>query len=124
MGLRAELFVADVPRSLDFYTRVLGFKIERNSADYISIRRGHVVFGIGSYTELDPDHYFRPEGGRIRNGIGVEFVLEVDDVMALEREVRAAGYPLIKPIAKQPWCLTDFRLADPDGYFLRVTSRR
>jgi catechol 2,3-dioxygenase-like lactoylglutathione lyase family enzyme len=124
MSLRAELFVADVARSIDFYTRVLGFKVERSSPGYVSIRRGDVVFGIGPIAGLEPDHYFRPQVGKVRNGLGVEFVLEVDDVVVLEREVRAAGYPLINALEKQPWGLTDFRLADPDGYFLRITSRR
>jgi uncharacterized glyoxalase superfamily protein PhnB len=53
----------------------------------------------------------------------VEIVLEVEDIVAEERRVRATGQPLLQALQKQAWGLTDFRLADPDGYYLRVTSR-
>ncbi|WP_350223849.1 hypothetical protein [Rhizobium sp. CNPSo 3490] len=34
---------------------------------------------------------------------------------------RKSGWPL-SALAMQPWGLPDFRLVDPDGYYVRVTS--
>jgi lactoylglutathione lyase len=54
---------------------------------------------------------------------GVEIVLEVDDVAAAHERVLAAGYPVEQDLQRRSWGLTDFRLHDPAGYYLRITSR-
>jgi hypothetical protein len=53
----------------------------------------------------------------------VELVLEVDDVMAERDRVITAGWPLAEDLQDRPWGLTDFRLLDPAGYYLRITGR-
>jgi lactoylglutathione lyase len=55
-------------------------------------------------------------------GAGVEIVLEVDDVDAMQERVRAAGHPITEPLEDRPWGLRDFRIVDPDGYYLRLTT--
>ena len=51
---------------------------------------------------------------------GVELVLDV----AGERDlVAAAGWPLEQDLQDRAWGLTDFRVADPAGYYLWITSR-
>jgi uncharacterized glyoxalase superfamily protein PhnB len=59
-----------------------------------------------------------------RRGLGVEIVLEVDDVKSFFEKVKASGYKgVLSPLQQRAWGMTDFRVADPDGYYLRVTSR-
>jgi predicted enzyme related to lactoylglutathione lyase len=123
MTLRLELFVTDLRASVDFYTRVLGFAIERESDDYMAVRNGHVLLGLGPAAGLSPAHYFRPEVTHARKGVGVEIVLEVDDVQAALQRVIDQGARVHTPLKQRPWGLTDFRIVDPDGYFLRITSR-
>ena len=36
--------------------------------------------------------------------------------------VRRSGYPLAAAMQDRPWGLRDFRVADPDGYYLRITT--
>lgn len=120
--LRIELFVADLERSAAFYADVLGFTHESSSDDYAAMRRGNAVLGLGLARNLPTAHPLRARD-RDRNGIGVEIVLEVDDVDAVVAAVERAGYPVLVPLAGRPWGLRDFRLVDPDGYYLRVTSR-
>jgi predicted enzyme related to lactoylglutathione lyase len=122
-SLRVELFVDDVERSAAFYERVLGFAREHESAGYVAVRRGDVLIGIGAASDLRPQHYFDPTSFRGRKGIGVELVIEVDDVDDAYRIVTAAGRAMITPLATRSWGLRDFRIADPDGYYLRITSR-
>lgn len=121
--LRIELFVADIERSAAFYERVLGFVRERESADYVAMRRGTAVIGIGAIAGLPARHYFRTETSGGTPGIGVELVIEVDDIDAAHRAVIDAGHALLTPLGARSWGSTDFRLADPDGYYLRITSR-
>lgn len=58
-----------------------------------------------------------------RLGVGLEIVLEVDSVK--EAYQRARGYPgaVASELKQRPWGLFDFRAVDPDGYYIRVTSR-
>jgi lactoylglutathione lyase len=37
--------------------------------------------------------------------------------------VVAAGWPLDDDLREQTWRLRDFRVLDPDGYYLRITNR-
>ncbi|MBX9790854.1 MAG: hypothetical protein K2Y37_18200 [Pirellulales bacterium] len=51
-------------------------------------------------------------------------MLEVDDVQALYDQVKkSAAKTIASPLRLQSWGLTDFRVIDPDGYYLRITSR-
>lgn len=45
--LRTELFVTDLDVSVDWYVRVLGFAVDRGDEDYVSLRCGDVVLGLG-----------------------------------------------------------------------------
>ena len=121
-GLRVELFVDDVERSVAFYERVLGFAREQESSDYVAIRRGTVRIGIGAAAGLPAHHYFDPPSLQGRRGIGIELVIEVDDVESACRMVTEASHPVLVPLGERPWGLRDFRIVDPDGYFLRITS--
>lgn len=122
-SLRLELFVDDVQRSVDFYTGVLGFDLVYGDASYATVQGGQVRLGIGPKSGLGAGHYFNPELGDERVGLGVEIVIEVDDVQNAYDAVCAAGWPRESELAEQDWGLTDFRVADPDGYYLRLTSR-
>lgn len=120
-ALRLELFVSDVERSAAFYASVLGFARESESDGYVALRRGVAVIGIGGASELPPSHPLRAQDGG-RNGAGVEIVLEVADVDASYAAVIDAGWPVLGPVKRRPWGARDFRLLDPDGYYVRVTS--
>jgi catechol 2,3-dioxygenase-like lactoylglutathione lyase family enzyme len=116
MRLRLELFVADVLRSIDWYVEVLGFVPVRADPGYASLQRGDVVIGLG--------RGHNPAGAVLEPGAGVEIVLELDDRAALEvaaARVVEKGWPLNEPLTDRPWGLRDFRVVDPDGYYLRIT---
>lgn len=121
-ALRIEIFVHDIDRSVDFYERVLGFTRETASPDYVAIRHGAALIGIGAMSHLSAGHPLKSSAGE-RSGLGVEIVLEVDDVEVAFVAARTTGHPLLSPLQDRPWGQRDFRLADPDGYYIRVTSR-
>ena len=126
MELRLELFVEDMDAAIDFYTRVVGFELVRNEPDYYaSLCNGNVILGLGPVSKLPAQGgYFTRDITDQRRGLGVEIVLEVDDVDAWHRRVLASGRPVFEPLQERPWGLRDFRIVDPDGYYLRITSRR
>ncbi|OGK31076.1 bleomycin resistance protein [Candidatus Roizmanbacteria bacterium RIFCSPHIGHO2_12_FULL_33_9] len=125
MTLRIELFTSDTKRSIEFYEKVLGFKkiLSKPDYDYHNISRDNVHIGITSAQKSIENHYFRPELLTSRKGLGTEIVLEVDDIELIYNQVKKSGHPIHDPLTKRNWGLTDFRIVDPDGYYLRITSR-
>jgi catechol 2,3-dioxygenase-like lactoylglutathione lyase family enzyme len=117
--LRCEIFPADLDRSADFYMRVLGFALLRDERTddepYIYLQRGDVRVGALSSPVAVVDGSRRPP-------VGVELVLEVDDLEAEHARIVAAGWPLHDELCDRPWGLRDFRLLDPDGYYWRITT--
>jgi catechol 2,3-dioxygenase-like lactoylglutathione lyase family enzyme len=110
-----EIFVADLDACVDFYTRVLGFVVTDRRDGYAALVRGSVRIGaVPAWETVDRTMRSVPTG--------VEVVIEVDDVHAEAEQVRAAGWPIETDLAERPWGLTDFRVHDPDGYYLRLTS--
>ncbi|WP_156291880.1 VOC family protein [Oceanobacillus salinisoli] len=122
MELRMELFVKDIEKSMEFYSNVLGFSLPKDTnKSYISVRNDEVVIGLGEMKNLPESHPLKaPDGQQI--GLGVEIVLEVEDVKAVYNKVLAKEYPIQARLTRRPWGLKDFRIMDPDGYYLRITS--
>lgn len=117
MTLRVEVFPADLDRFVDFYTRVLRFDLEVDGRPgYAAVVRGSTRIGGAKASEhVDPQEREIPRGA--------ELVLEVDDLDGEHAAVVSAEWPVASGIEQQPWGLRDFRLFDPDGYYLRVTER-
>lgn len=123
MKLRLELFVADVAASIEFYRRALNFKVVgETSEQYTMLSNGEAVISVNKREVLGPDHPLRVANSE-RPGLGVEIVLSVEDLEASYDAARGCGRP-VSELALQPWGLRDFRIADPDGYYIRVTSRQ
>lgn len=120
MTLRFEIFPDDLDAAVDFYMRVLRFRLTADRRDqrdeYVSLQRGSVR--VGAVRRVVPD----VRAARLPPA-GVELVLEVDDVVAERDRVTAAGWPLAEDLQDRPWGLKDFRILDPAGYYLRITDR-
>jgi catechol 2,3-dioxygenase-like lactoylglutathione lyase family enzyme len=119
---KVELFVSDLERSRAFY-EALGFRVVRSYGDWVMLALGDNVIDLqGDAHAVAGPHYFTPEIGRFPRGTGVEISIEVEDVDAAWERARGLGLDIVKEIQDRPWKARDFRLADPDGYFLRITS--
>ncbi len=120
MALRIEIFPDDLDAFVTFYTEVLGFTLTVDQRDsdhpYAAVEYGKVRIGAArAWEQVDSKARALPAG--------VEIVLEVDDLTAFHDQVKAAGYPLEQDLQLRPWGLTDFRVHDPAGYYLRITSK-
>ena len=119
MTLRCEIFPPDLGSTVDFYTRVLRFTLDRDERHtdnpYVAFRRGEVLLGAASRDVAVARDQRRPP-------IGVELVLEVDDVLSELDYVQREGWPVEEDLVSRPWGLRDFRVLDPSGYYLRLTT--
>ncbi|WP_249872812.1 VOC family protein [Oceanobacillus saliphilus] len=94
---------------------------KETNKSYIPVRKDEVILGLGEIKNLPENHPLKaPDGQQI--GLGVEIVLEVEDLKAIYNKVVGKEYPIQTELTKRPWGLEDFRIIDPDGYYLRITS--
>lgn len=122
MRLRLELFVNSVAESAQFYAGVLGFETVRyRPDDYSVIRKGAIQIALQEFDHLPDDHPLKSTGGE-RLGLGIEIVLEVDDLDALYAQVTASGWPIAAHLAPRPWGSRDFRVIDTNGYYIRLND--
>ena len=103
MTLRLELFVSDMQTSIDFYTNVLGFEQLDDDESYVPVRARHGDHRSGTLGRFAPVASLPSRGTKSRRGLGVEIVLEVDDVKAFYEKVKASGYQgKISPLRNNP----------------------
>jgi lactoylglutathione lyase len=119
-SLRIEVFPASLTTFLDFYTRILDFKLLKQKGTYVYLNRDNIYIGAIE----TPTAETLSERAKYRQPFkGVEIVFEVDDLVTERDRVVEAGWKLEKDIERQEWGLEDFRLVDPDGYYIRITNR-
>jgi lactoylglutathione lyase len=105
----------------------LGFSPGRDvdETGYVPVSSGALTIGLQCHANLPSDHHFRREHFGGPRGVGVEIQIEVDDVDTLYALAVATAPALgggIEPIADRSWGLRDFRIIDPDGYYLCLSS--
>lgn len=121
-----ELHVDDFARVEAFYTR-LGFKEAwKQDADdhkgYLVMTMEDNVIRFWCGNETVQDHpYFKTFPADAPLGKGVELVFTTSNLEKLY-ETFKDDPALLQPLKKKPWGLSDFRLRDPYGYYLRITS--
>lgn len=120
--LRCELFVTDLEASAAFYRDVLGFEAAGAETDgHLPLALGAIRLSLQPADTLSSDHHLAVRGDE-RRGVGVELVLEVGDLGTSYERVVASGYAHVEPLVLRAWGVRDFRVVDPDGYYLRVTE--
>ena len=122
MRLRLELFVISVQESKDFYTRILAFdEVSYQPAGYSVFRKGDVQIALQARSQLPDDHPLKPLNHE-RAGLGIEIVIEVNDLAAMYAHVQREKWPIADHLAERPWKSRDFRVIDPNGYYLRINE--
>ena len=102
-----EMPVKNLTASVEFYTDVLGFRLEHLHGDeYAVMRRENVRIGLPRAT---PDAV--PGSGRL-----YAFMTGIDAFYAeVSASAPAKGGRVLEPLAERPDRLKDFAILDPDG---------
>ena len=106
LSSRILLRPSDLDRSRRFYRDVLGLAIYR---EFGPAEDPGVVFFLGQGLLEVSGH------GSGSPGHSVMIWLQVRDVHAEHARLAAAGVPVIREPAAEPWGLTEMRIEDPDG---------
>jgi uncharacterized glyoxalase superfamily protein PhnB len=125
-----SLRVRDIQKSLDFYTKTLGFQ----TSGRITRQNGkiaHVSVGFDSpLLMLSPMEYvrtWRTKENFINNkvGVGVEFYINLNETTTVDvyfNELKSKGVTVINEPKTEFWGDRIFSIRDPDGYALTFSK--
>jgi catechol 2,3-dioxygenase-like lactoylglutathione lyase family enzyme len=104
-----EVVVPDLPSALSFYRR-LGFSVERETPDFVTLRWDSVLL----FLSLDDSVMATPRW------VGLRII--VPDVNAVWAHVQLAQLTVRNPIGDRPYGLRDFTVQDPAGFDVRFAQ--
>ncbi|HEY1506327.1 MAG TPA: VOC family protein [Stellaceae bacterium] len=116
------LAVTNVQRSVDFYTKKLGFRVEMNSAPHFALVR----VGTGPSIGLLANGHAMPKGTKPatkpqRASIHVE--LSTDDLDGVYKKLKVRGVKFTEPPHDEAW-ERSAQARDPDGYTIEFAQGR
>jgi predicted enzyme related to lactoylglutathione lyase len=107
-----QLLVADIGRSIEFYTKKLGFDIDFHYEDFYS------GISIGSFSiHLKEGKPSIEERQKRRNNEDLDIVFSVDGIEDLYEEISSKSVEFIQPLREMDYG-KEFYVADPDGYII------
>jgi catechol 2,3-dioxygenase-like lactoylglutathione lyase family enzyme len=107
-----QLLVTDIDRSIEFYTKELGFELDFRYEDFYAgiIKDGnsiHLKSGVPS----------KEERKKRRDSEDLDIVFSVDGIEELYAQLSNKLVDLIQPLRQMPYG-KEFYIGDPDGYIL------
>jgi lactoylglutathione lyase len=121
-----ELHVSSFEPVLDFYGR-LGFtkvahRKERLDPEYLVMQKDGTIINFWPGTDQARTHsYFKQFPPDSQPGYGIELMIPVADIEAYYEQVRQFAN-IVSELKLRPWGVKDFRIADPFGFYLRITE--
>lgn len=127
-SLIPELSITNFERTLDFYTRILGFSIayQREEEGFASLTLGTAQIMID---EIGKGRTWKTAEFHYPLGIGINFEIEVKSIDPLLRRLKENNIALFLQPEEKWYRKTDheignkqFLVQDPDGYLLRFAE--
>jgi catechol 2,3-dioxygenase-like lactoylglutathione lyase family enzyme len=117
-AVAAELFVSDIQRSCDFFTRKLGFTVVYVYGEppfYGQVKRDAARLNLKHMDRPVIDPQLRDREQLLSADMGVD---TADEIKQLYLEFQAAGVEFQQTLMRQPWGAKNFVVKDPDGNLL------
>jgi catechol 2,3-dioxygenase-like lactoylglutathione lyase family enzyme len=123
-----EFYVSNFNKSLDFYTKILNFKLEysRKSPDFafLSYQNSQIMIqqenNDQDWENAKPEYPF---------GRGINFQINTTEISNLINIIKINNYPLKKAVFISSYkantetlYFKEFLIMDPDGYLLRFSQ--
>ena len=107
-----QILVADIPRSIQFYTKKLGFEVDFFYQDFYA---GIIKDGYSIHLKLRKPS---TEERKLKREDGdLDIVFSVENVEDLYTELVNKSVEITLPLCDRPYG-KEFYIADPDGYIL------
>jgi predicted enzyme related to lactoylglutathione lyase len=113
-----QLLVVDIKRSIEFYTKTLGFAIEFQYDDfYIGITKDSYSIHLKSGKPSIEERMNK------KNNDDLDIVFSVDGIDDLYQQALSSPTEIIKPLRDMPYG-KEFYIADPDSYIIAFLQER
>ncbi len=115
--LLVRVFVSDLERAVDFYTRVLGMPLSFRSDElgWAQLAPAGADLALERAAPDDPE-----SAGLVGRFVGIS--LAVADIHATHRTLVARGVEFLTPPERMPWGGVLAQLRDPDGNVLTLVG--
>jgi len=107
-----QILVADIERSIEFYTKKLGFEIDFCYEDFYA-----GIIKDGSSIHLKTGEPLIEERKNKRNNEHLDIIFSVEDIDYLYEEFSDQLIEIIQPLRDMPYG-KEFYIADPDAYII------
>lgn len=112
------IVVEDIARSRRLYETMLGLKVTADFEIYnVGFEGGLSLYRKAFFQELIDNQV------QLDKHHNVVLYFEVDDLEALEKEIRKNAFEFIHNIREQPWRQRNFRFYDYDAHVLEVAEK-
>ncbi len=119
--LLVELHVPDFA-AVSAYYGALGFAPVWQEPNYLVLKKGDSVLNFyGGGPDIDKHSYFSkfPDGNK--SGFRVEIVIFESELFEFYESIKSTHNVVAAPQLR-PWGKWDFRLEDPNGFYLRISE--
>lgn len=124
--LHTMLRVGNLPRSIEFYTKVLGMKLLRQK-EYPDGEFTLAFIGYGdesSHSVIELTYNWGRDQYELGNAFG-HIALEVDDVYSATEQIRKLGGKILRDAGPMNAGLTIIAfIEDPDGYQIELIGKK
>jgi catechol 2,3-dioxygenase-like lactoylglutathione lyase family enzyme len=117
-GTAAQLFVADIKTSCDFFSQKLGFSVVFAYGEppfYAQVKRGRGVLNLRCLDRPAIDPALRERESLLSSDMGVNTHAEIRQLFL---EFQAKGVTFFQTLKREPWGAANFIVKDPDGNLL------
>ena len=121
-ALSASLTVKDLERSLAWYRDALGFTVDQTHERNGKVMAVSLKAGVVRIL-LNQDDGARGADRTKGEGFSLQITTK-QSIDAIAARIRQAGGTLASEPADMPWGVRSFRVVDPDGFRLAISSER
>lgn len=108
------IFVQDIEKSKDFYTKQLGFLIEHDFGKNVILNSGLTIW------EIQPEHTISRKLKTKNDSNRFELCFEHEDIEKICNDLEKAGTNFLHKIHEEPWGQRTVRFYDPDNHLIEI----
>lgn len=107
-----QIFVSDLEKAKEWYTKVLGMKIVKEYPEFkcILMKLGKTEFDVGV-----PDPCWGEGWDKVKVGGRTSIFFEAENIKETWDELKKRGVKVVEELSERPWGEMKAVFADPDG---------
>ena len=113
-----QFLVTDINRSIEFYTKTLGFEVSFYYEDFYS------AIGRDGYSiHLKLANPAIEERENKRNNEHLDIIFSIESIKSFYEDIKNKPVQIIQPLRDMPYGL-EFYISDPDGYIIAFIEEK